>query len=379
MFLRKRARGSIIAFTLIVLSLLLTAGLTVVTVAVIEKKSGLATQKSVVAFQAADSGAERVLERIYIDNSPSLEAVPENGLMPGDADLDALAQNLTAVTAGATCDGSTDKIVATSNSSPPYSFEVALYDGNDTQIACDDTAWRDKVVVLKSDGFFRQTSRVVEMGINPRSRCASGETVDDDDGNTYDVLLIGEQCWMQQNLRVGIEISGGTSQTNNATDEYYCYSDSSANCTGNHPNEPDGGLYTWDEAMEYTDIELARGICPDGWHIPSDADWFELESYLDADIDDPNAPGWRGSVAGTKLRPGPPPPADAGASQMELNSAGYHNSGSFQERDNQGSFWTSTEQSTGSAWARSVNPSQPGVNRFNFDTQGSFSVRCIKD
>lgn len=372
-------RGSIIAFTLIVLSFLLTAGLAVITVAVVEKKSGLATQKSVVAFQAADSGAERVLERIYAHDSPSLTAVPLNGTIPGDTTLTQVARNLLEVAAGASCNSSTNKITATSNSSPPYSFEVAFYDGNDALIACNDTAWRDKAVNLKSDGFFRQTSRVIETGINPRPRCTTGESVTDGNGNSYGVILIGEQCWTNQNMRAGNFTNGSTAQTNNSVTERYCYNNSAANCTANHPNRPDGGLYTWDEAMGYTDIELSQGVCPNGWHIPSDNDWYILEHYLDAGITDPNATGWRGTVAGDKLKPGPPGGSASGTTQLNLNLGGYFNTGTFQQRDNQGNYWTSTKQSNGSAYYRSVNSSQNGVNRFNFDTRAAFSVRCIKN
>ncbi len=371
--MRKQVRGSIIAFTLIVLSLLLVSALTAVTVAVVEKRAGLSTQRSVVAFQAADSGAERVLQRIYVDNSPSFEAVSLNGIMPNDRDLTELAQSLVAVTGSATCNGSTDKIVATSNAAPVYSFEISFFDGSGNQIECDDTAWRDRAITMKADGFYRQTSRVIEMDINPRPHCLTGETTTDSrDGTTYDVILVGEQCWFGQNLRIGNVINSGSSQSDNGTIERYCYSNSGANCNNNHPNEPDGGLYTWDEAMGYSDVELVQGICPDGWHIPSDADWYKLENYLDSTINDPVIIGWRGSTAGGQLRPN-------GTSDMEMNLAGYFNAGSFQQRNNQGAFWSSTEQSNGSAYYRSVSTAQSGVRRDSFDTDAAFSVRCIKN
>ena len=382
-----KQRGSIIAFTLIVLSFILTSGLAVITVASLERKSGLVTQKSVTAFQAADGGAERILKRIYIDNSPSTMTIPKNGSMP-DATLDDVAQNLTGVQAGATCNAATDAIVATSNSTPAYTFQATLLDGSDAVIDCADATWRDKVVRMKVDGFYRQAARVIEMGIKPRPKCDT--TVDDTDGNTYDVIEIADMCWTKQNMQVGTRINTSTTPSNNGTIEYYCYSNNPSNCTADHPNYPDGGLYTWDEAMQYSTTEGAQGICPAGWHIPTYIEWYTLTKYIDSNtVDNDLVNGSSGctpiaGTVGTQLKAG-------GSSGFEANYAGEISSGLSSGRQGGApapqdflGFWTSKEYSSApsSAWiyVSLGGGFENSVCRQALDKQlEGFSVRCVKD
>lgn len=375
-------RGSIIAFSVILLSILLTSGLSVVAVAALEKQSSLSTQKSVVAFQAADSGIERVLKRIYIDNSPSIYTVPINGTMP-DSTLQQVALGLQGVT-GASCNGGTNKIVATSSNEPTYMFEISFFDGGDVQVSCSDTAWRDKVVRLKIEGFYRQTSRVIELGIRPRPICgnSNSETATDEDGNAYELVQIGTQCWMKENMRVGsrVDVSSGA-QSNNGSIEYYCYNDQSSNCSSNHPNYPDGGLYTWNEAMQYSTAEGAQGICPNGFHIPTDADWQTLEVYLhDAgQLCDPSrVSGASCRNAGAKLEVG-------GSSGFEANLSGMVMSESpanFSGREASPFYWSSTD-SPSSGQVRYILPASGlagYVIKSTFPSSSvSVSVRCIKD
>jgi uncharacterized protein (TIGR02145 family) len=368
--MQKKQRGSIIALTLIVLSFILTSGLAVITVASLERKSGLVTQKSVVAFQAADSGVERILKRMYIDNSPSIVSVPKNGTMT-DATLNDLAQNLTNVEVGAVCNTTTDAIVATSNSTPAYTFQATFLDGSDTLIDCADATWRDKVVRIRVDGFYRQTVRVIELGVKPRPKCE--ETVDDADGNTYDIVEIADMCWTQQNMRVGNRINSSTAQSNNGTTEYYCYNNNPSNCTTNHPNYPDGGLYTWDETMQYVTTEGAQGICPAGWHIPTEGEWTIMVNYLDSTIGgalplNSNV----GTDIGTQLAP-------SGSSGFEFNLAGVRSPLDWFGRDGTGQIWTSTERDAASAYI--ITTSGGAAINKGAAVKGNYyaSVRCILD
>ena len=96
-------------------------------------------------------------------------------------------------------------------------------------------------------------------------------------GQVYHTVLIGNQCWMKENLNIGTMINGSLDQTNNDTIEKYCYLNDTANCAIY------GGLYQWDEMMQYIATEGAKGICPTGWHIPSTSDWNELVAGLGGD------------------------------------------------------------------------------------------------
>jgi len=88
-------------------------------------------------------------------------------------------------------------------------------------------------------------------------------------GQNYNTVKIASQCWLKENLNVGTIIQGKLNQKDNGKIEKYCYNNDPANC------EKYGGLYQWDEAMQYTKKEKAQGICPDGWHIPTKVE-FEI-------------------------------------------------------------------------------------------------------
>src|SRR5680860_1181216 len=108
-------------------------------------------------------------------------------------------------------------------------------------------------------------------------------------------LAVGTQVWAKANLNVGTMVTGVTAQTNNATLEKYCYSDTESNCTTY------GGFYQWDEAMQYVTTQGAQGICPAGSHIPSDNDWKILEMQLGMTQAQADATGWRGTDQGTPV------------------------------------------------------------------------------
>ena len=93
-----------------------------------------------------------------------------------------------------------------------------------------------------------------------------GDTlIDYRDGQQYPTILIGSQCWLAKNLNVGIKINNGSlSPSNNGIIEKYCYNNDTNYCNTY------GGLYEWNEMMQYSLIESSQGICPCGWHIPSD-------------------------------------------------------------------------------------------------------------
>jgi uncharacterized protein (TIGR02145 family) len=106
--------------------------------------------------------------------------------------------------------------------------------------------------------------------------CPSTPTVTYE-GKTYNTVQVGNQCWLRENLDVGTRIDGSQDQTNNSTIEKYCYNNNPANCTMY------GGLYQWNEIMQYTTIAGTQGICPSGWHIPTCDEFQTLKTAVGSD------------------------------------------------------------------------------------------------
>jgi uncharacterized protein (TIGR02145 family) len=123
------------------------------------------------------------------------------------------------------------------------------------------------------NGLTLKTDTTTAMSRIPLFSCGTS-TVADADGNVYSTVQIGDQCWMGENLRVGVTIPSSTPQANNSIIEKYCYGDNPSNCNTY------GGLYQWNELMQYSGQQGAQGICPSGWHIPSNGDWNNLALSL---------------------------------------------------------------------------------------------------
>ncbi|MFK5894800.1 MAG: FISUMP domain-containing protein [Pseudomonadota bacterium] len=191
-------------------------------------------------------------------------------------------------------------------------------------------------------------------------------------GQSYSTVQIGIRCWMAENLNIGTMISGSSNQTDNGTIEKYCYGNNTSNC------DIYGGLYQWDEMMQYVTTEGAQGICPTGWHLPTDAEWCTLENYVDAGTVSCSATGWRGTDAGGNLK-------EAGTSHWispntgATNSSGFtglpggylDTNGPFYYLTGSAYFWSSSESGS-EAWMRVLNYDRAQVVRNDY-IQGSDS------
>ena len=107
----------------------------------------------------------------------------------------------------------------------------------------------------------------------PAFQCGMKMT-DARDGKMYNTVQIGTQCWMAENLSAGHQIDSTKMASNNDTIEKYCFHDNPALC------DEYGALYSWDEIMQYTTTPGVQGICPAGWHIPTDAEQTILVDFL---------------------------------------------------------------------------------------------------
>ena len=192
------------------------------------------------------------------------------------------------------------------------------------------------------------------------------------EGKTYATVQIGEQCWFRENLNVGTMIlssGGGSLQTNNGTIEKYCYDNLVANC------DIYGGLYEWNEAMQYETAEGASGICPPGWHIPKDSEWDVLINLYD---------GWE-NAAGSLKEAGyqhwnPPNTGATNNSGFTALPGGFRrvSTGSFNETGYKGLLWSSTPSGLTDAWTRNLYNNYPLVDRTTYGHGFGLSIRCLK-
>ena len=191
--------------------------------------------------------------------------------------------------------------------------------------------------------------------------------VDERDGRRYKTVKIGAKCWMAENLNIGQAVNLTTGQSNNGTIEKFCYGNNTQMC------DTYGGLYTWTEAMNYTTIKGAQGICPDGWHIPTDQEWIEMEVSLGMSESEANRSNvWRGTDEGTKLGPGGSSGYNALYCGRSVPGIGFTHLTIWEY------IWTSNE-SGNNAWRRCLSDTDPKVGRYDsFPKTYGMSVRCVK-
>ena len=176
------------------------------------------------------------------------------------------------------------------------------------------------------------------------------------DNKVYPTVHIGSQCWMASNLNFGTMLVSTQDQRDNCIWEKYCYSDNPVYCTAL------GGLYQWDELMQYDETPGDQGFCPPGWHIPTENDWNTLFSvYIN------------NGFAGSPLK-------YSGFSGFNalLAGANYYNT-SWDFKGFATFFWSSTQHSPTKAWAHGMNDPDPSVSVYPATRVSVFSVRCLKD
>ena len=196
-------------------------------------------------------------------------------------------------------------------------------------------------------------------------------TISDIDGNTYNVIRIGSQLWMKENLKT-TKYNDGTSipvitdniaWLNLTTPGYCWYNNDAATYKATY-----GALYNW-----YT-VNTGK-LCPTGWHVPTDAEWTILTDYLGGE-----------SLAGGKLK-------EAGTSHWASPNTGATNEtgftglpggyrlidGTFNLIGNYGIWWSATETDATNAWYRILACDNTYLSRLFNNKQLGFSVRCVRD
>ncbi len=177
-------------------------------------------------------------------------------------------------------------------------------------------------------------------------------------GQTYNTVLIGEQCWLKENM-------------NYETGNSWCYANNQTNC------ETYGRLYDW---------ETALGVCPSGWHLPTDEEWKILEGTVDGQysVGDPewDQAGWRGLDVGKNLKSNSGWSSNGNGLDLfgfSVLPGGYGIGSYFDFLGEIGYFWSSTPYDNQKAWERIFNFENDKSFRGNFDKAWARSVRCLKD
>lgn len=210
-------------------------------------------------------------------------------------------------------------------------------------------------------------------------------TIDDIEGNTYNVIKIGSQCWMGENLKT-TKYNDNNNILNIVNGASWCTTTSSAYCFYNNISTL-GNIY----GALYNFYAVATGkLCPTGWHVPSDAEWQTLEIYLGIDSGTANSYGWRGTNQGGLLKEigtsfwNSPNTGASNSSVFSARGGGkrdidlLHNSSPFIELKNYAYFWTSTP-ATGYSYYRKLAFDTQTIGRWQQDKHIGGSVRCVID
>jgi uncharacterized protein (TIGR02145 family) len=211
----------------------------------------------------------------------------------------------------------------------------------------------------------------------------TGTYVDKRDGNVYDWVKIGNQIWMAENLAYLPSVDSVTDGSEDAEGSYYYvygYDGTDVNtakATSNYNTY--GVLYNWTAAMDggassTTNPSGIQGVCPTGWHLPSNAEWTELTSYL-------------GSDAGSKLAGNAILWADGTLDQnanfdetkFTALPGGSRKTTTFSNIGNYGIWWSTTEGNAANAWFHNLYFNSPNVGSNASSKALGISVRCVKD
>ncbi len=269
--------------------------------------------------------------------------------------------------------------------SVPYALAAGSLSDSSKVTASDGTEW--SLIVGPNGPVWQQSSG--PGGLNMNYPCPGVPTLTYG-GQTYNTVQIGSQCWFKENLNVGTMIQGSANQLNNGIIEKYCYNNDTANCSIY------GGLYQWAEAVQYQNGASnttspspafsgnVKGMCPTGWHVPSDGEYCTLTTFLDTlancttfGINSSRAGGALKSTSGLWTSPNTGATNSSGFSALP---SGCRTTGvPFNSIGNFSYFWSTSEYST-SAIHRVLLKNGSSIFREWLIGKGvGFSVRCLKD
>lgn len=197
-------------------------------------------------------------------------------------------------------------------------------------------------------------------------------TMTDQDGNVYKTVTIGTQTWMAENLRT-TKYNDGTAIHNIADADEWVAITTGGYCSYNNTTSTDtiatyGRLYNW-----YA-VNTGK-LAPEGWHVPTDAEWTTLTDYLGGI-----------SVAGGKLKEtgtthwDSPNDETTNKTGFTAHPGGFRlTDGAFSSIGIVGYWWSDAEYGTVTAWGRHMGYDGSNVYRYDYYKKLGFSVRCVRD
>ena len=196
---------------------------------------------------------------------------------------------------------------------------------------------------------------------DPSNDCPSCGDLVSHEGYNYSTVLIGDQCWFAENCRyLPIVTDPSIFSTYEPLYNVYDFDGSDVeDAKGTSNYETYGVLYNWPAVM-------TEGICPSGWHIPSDGEFTELTDFLGGE-----------SVAGAKMKDNIQWNGSNSSGFTGL-SGGYRYSGGFYDDGSYGSWWSASESGSYS-WVRVLSSNYDFVVRGLDNRDVGFSARCVRD
>ncbi len=219
-------------------------------------------------------------------------------------------------------------------------------------------------------------------------------TVQDYDGNVYNTVQIGSQCWTKENLKTTHYTNGTAIPLGSTTSTTVAYRYNPNNDAANVATY--GYLYNWPAVMNGETPSNAipsgvQGICPNGWHVPSDREFQEMEFAVGMSASDTVRQQFRGNIVSrlcgnTGWSSSSVANAAGNISTENRNStdfnacpAGYYNAGSSTGFGQEAEYWTATMYNSDSSFRRDCIYTNVGINRTAFNKNRGFSVRCVHD
>jgi uncharacterized protein (TIGR02145 family) len=209
-------------------------------------------------------------------------------------------------------------------------------------------------------------------GYNARSQWVCGQDITDSrDSKVYKTVLIGNQCWMAENLNYGTRINStkqGYEMTDNGVIEKYCWNDSVDYCDGTNGKMKKGAFYEWKEAVQHYGGQPGlpvQGVCPAGWHMPTNAEWNTLLN------------GLGGTTAYSKMLKGGSSGFEALLTGYRCTMTGGYRKSAMNDNEFRGYYWTTEQTDADNTPFLEIAATQ--LISMSFYKSLGLSVRCIKN